>query len=95
MKKIRIYNRTIGRQRISFWRQYRHGAKTIIAEQLEVDREMLSDNTSFIDDLGADSIDLLELVLAFEDEFDVTFDEEDVKCIKTVGDIVEYIENKK
>ncbi|NLL50938.1 MAG: acyl carrier protein [Eubacteriaceae bacterium] len=69
--------------------------KTIIAEQLEVDREMLSDNTSFIDDLGADSIDLLELVLAFEDEFDVTFDEEDVKCIKTVGDIVEYIENKK
>ncbi len=68
--------------------------KTIIAEQLEVDREMLSDNTSFIDDLGADSIDLLELVLAFEDEFDVTFDEEDVKCIKTVGDIVEYIENK-
>lgn len=69
--------------------------KTIIAEQLEVDREMLSDNTSFIDDLSADSIDLLELVLAFEDEFDVTFDEEDVKCIKTVGDIVEYIENKK
>lgn len=69
--------------------------KTIIAEQLEVDREMLSDNTSFVDDLGADSIDLLELVLAFEDEFDVTFDEEDVKCIKTVGDIIEYIENKK
>ncbi len=69
--------------------------RTIISEQLEVDRETLSNNTSFIDDLGADSIDLLELVLAFEDEFDVTIDEEDIKSIKTVGDIVEYIENKK
>lgn len=69
--------------------------KTIISEQLEVDRETLSKNTSFIDDLGADSIDLLELVLAFEDEFSITIDEEDIKCIRTVGDIVEYIENKK
>jgi len=69
--------------------------KKIIAEQLEVDESILSKNTSFIDDLGADSIDLLELVLAFEDEFGIQIDEDDIKNIKTVGDIAEYIENKK
>ncbi len=69
--------------------------KKIISEQLEVDQSVLSGNTSFIDDLGADSIDLLELVLAFEDEFGIQIDEDDIKNIRTVGDIVEYIENKK
>lgn len=69
--------------------------KKIISEQLEVDQSKLSVSTSFIDDLGADSIDLLELVLAFEDEFGIEIDEDDIKDIKTVGDIVEYIENKK
>jgi acyl carrier protein len=69
--------------------------KKIISEQLEVDQSVLSENTSFIDDLGADSIDLLELVLAFEDEFGIQIDEDDIKEIRTVGDIVEYIENKK
>ncbi|NMC57182.1 MAG: acyl carrier protein [Eubacteriaceae bacterium] len=69
--------------------------KKIISEQLEVDQSVLSENTSFIDDLGADSIDLLELVLAFEDEFGIQIDEDDIKNIRTVGDIVEYIENKK
>ncbi|MEL7571123.1 MAG: acyl carrier protein, partial [Eubacteriaceae bacterium] len=64
-------------------------------EQVEVDQSVLSGNTSFIDDLGADSIDLLELVLAFEDEFGIQIDEDDIKNIRTVGDIVEYIENKK
>jgi acyl carrier protein len=69
--------------------------KKIISEQLEVEQSKLSVSTSFIDDLGADSIDLLELVLAFEDEFGVEIDEDDIKDIKTVGNIVEYIENKK
>ncbi len=69
--------------------------KKIISEQLEVDQSVLSGNTSFIDDLGADSIDLLELVLAFEDEFGIQIEEDDIKNIRTVGDIVEYIENKK
>ena len=69
--------------------------KKIISEQLEVDQSVLSGNTSFIDDLGADSIDLLELVLALEDEFGIQIDEDDIKNIRTVGDIVEYIENKK
>jgi acyl carrier protein len=69
--------------------------KKIISEQLEVDQSKLSVSTSFIDDLGADSIDLLELVLAFEDEFGIEINEDDIKDIKTVGDIVEYIENKK
>ena len=69
--------------------------KKIISEQLEVDQSVLSQNTSFVDDLGADSIDLLELVLAFEDEFGIQIDEDDIKNIRTVGDIVDYIENKK
>ena len=69
--------------------------KKIISEQLEADQSVLSQNTSFVDDLGADSIDLLELVLAFEDEFGIQIDEDDIKNIRTVGDIVDYIENKK
>ncbi len=65
--------------------------KEIIAEQLGVDEASISKETSFVDDLGADSLDVVELVMALEEEFDMEFSEDDADAIKTVGDVVEYI----
>jgi len=63
----------------------------IIATQFNVDAEDLTVETSFKDDLNADSLDLVELIMALEDEFDLEFDDEDVEDIKTVGDAKSYI----
>ena len=65
--------------------------KEIIVEQLGVDEASISKETSFVDDLGADSLDVVELVMALEEEFDLEFSEDDADTIKTVGDVVEYI----
>ena len=67
----------------------------IIVEQLSVDKEKVVSAASFVDDLGADSVDLVELVMAMEEEFDVgEIDEEDLTGLKTVGDCVRYLYNK-
>lgn len=63
----------------------------IVVEQLSVDRDKVSDTSSFIDDLGADSLDTAELVMEFEEEFDIEIPETETS-IKTVGDAVTYIE---
>lgn len=65
--------------------------KDIIASQLEVSPEKLVPNASFIDDLKADSLAVVELVLALEQEFKLTIPEEDTEKIKTVGDAIGYI----
>lgn len=65
--------------------------KEAVLEQLNVDEDDIAEDASFIDDLGADSLDLVELVMALEDKFDVKIPDEDVEKIKTVGDAVEYI----
>ena len=65
--------------------------KEIIAQQLEVSHEQLDNNKSFIDDLKADSLAVVELVLALEQEFELEIPEEDTERIKTVGDAVTYI----
>jgi len=65
--------------------------KEIICNQLEVSAEQLNPAASFIDDLKADSLAVVELVLAFEQEFKITIPEEDTEQIKTVGDAVSYI----
>jgi acyl carrier protein len=65
--------------------------KEIIANQLEVKTEQLKPGASFIDDLKADSLAVVELVLAFEQAFGINIPEEDTEKIKTVGDAVEYI----
>ncbi|HWO19190.1 MAG TPA: acyl carrier protein [Kofleriaceae bacterium] len=67
--------------------------KEIIVAQLEVSREQLGHSTSFIDDLKADSLAVVELVLALEQEFGITIPEEDTEQIKTVGDAVKYIQS--
>jgi acyl carrier protein len=66
--------------------------KEVIAEQLNVDPVEVHEDSSFVDDLGADSLDLVELVMALEDNFDMKIPDEDVEAIKTVGDAISYIE---
>ena len=68
--------------------------KELVVEQLGVDAEEVTEEASFIDDLGADSLDIVELVMAFEEEFDLEIPDEDAEKIKTVGDAVEYIKGK-
>ena len=68
--------------------------KQIIVEQLGVDEAQVDDTASFIDDLGADSLDIVELVMAFEEAFDIDIPDEDAEKITTVKEAVSYIENK-
>lgn len=67
--------------------------RDIIAEQLGLDPEEITMESSFIDDLGADSLDIVELIMALEEEFDIEIPDEDAEKIKTVGDVVEYLSN--
>ena len=69
--------------------------KQIIVEQLGVDEGEVTPNASFVDDLGADSLDIVELVMAFEEAFDIDIPDEDAEKIATVKDAIDYIENKK
>ena len=68
--------------------------KDIIVEQLGVNPEQVTPTASFIDDLGADSLDTVELVMAFEEVFSVEVPDEDAEKLLTVGDVVKYIEEK-
>lgn len=69
--------------------------KEIVVEQLGVDEGEVSMNSTFIDDLGADSLDIVELIMAFEEEFSVEIPDEVAEKIKTVKDAVEYIDKEK
>lgn len=69
--------------------------KSIIAEQLGVGEDEIKPESSFIDDLGADSLDIVELVMAMEEEFDVEIPDEQAEAIKTVKDAVDYINSHK
>ena len=68
--------------------------KDIIVEQLGVTAEQVTPSASFIEDLGADSLDTVELVMAFEEEFGVEVPEEDAEKLQSVGDVIKYIEEK-
>ena len=68
--------------------------RPIIAEQLNVNESEIKAESNFKDDLGADSLDLFELVMAFEEEYGVEIPSEDLEKITTVGDIVEYMKSK-
>ena len=65
--------------------------KKIVAEQLGVNEAEIKNESSFVDDLGADSLDTVELVMAFEEEFDLEIPDEDAEKITTVGDAISYI----
>ncbi len=68
--------------------------KEIIAEKLGVEEAKVTPDASFVDDLGADSLDQVELIMAFEDEFDVEIPDEDAEKLQTVQDALNYLENK-
>ncbi len=69
--------------------------KEIIIDQLEVDEAQVTEPAHFINDLGADSLDIVELIMAFEDGFGIEIPDEDAEKIQTVGDVVKYIEEHK
>ena len=68
--------------------------KSIVVDQLGVDEDQVTEDASFVDDLGADSLDTVELIMAFEEEFGIEIPDEDAQKIKTVKDVIEYIESK-
>ncbi len=68
--------------------------KDIIVEELGVEREKLTDDASFMEDLGADSLDTVELVMAFEKEFDIDIPDEEAEKLRTVGDALKYLNEK-
>ncbi len=68
--------------------------RDIIVEQLSVNAEQVTPEAKFIEDLGADSLDVVELVMAFEEQFSVEVPDEDAEKLQTVGDVVKYIEDK-
>ena len=65
--------------------------KAVIVDQLNVEEDDVTEDASFIDDLGADSLDIVELVMALEEEFGISIPDEQAESIKTVGDAVNYI----
>ncbi|NLY90097.1 MAG: acyl carrier protein [Firmicutes bacterium] len=67
--------------------------KEIVVEQLGVEEEEVTEKSSFVDDLGADSLDIVELIMAFEEAFEMEIPDEDAEKITTVGDAVKYIKD--
>ncbi len=63
----------------------------IIAEELDVEKERVTEDASILNDLGADSLDVVELVMALEESFDIAVSDDEVQKLKTVGDVVAYI----
>ena len=66
--------------------------KEIISEQMNVDKSQITPETTFVNDLGADSLDTVELVMQFEDEFNLSIPDEEAEKIQAVGDAIKYIE---
>lgn len=73
----------------------RNQIKAIIVEQLSVSEDEVTDAASFIEDLGADSLDIVELIMALEEKFDIEIPDEDAEKIQTVNDVFSYVESKK
>ncbi|MBR5485410.1 MAG: acyl carrier protein [Oscillospiraceae bacterium] len=67
--------------------------KAILCEQLDLDESQVTMNAEVINDLGADSLDIVDLVMTLEDEFDTEVPDEEIETLKTVGDIVKYVED--
>ncbi len=68
--------------------------KNLVVTQLGVDASKVTNDSSFIDDLGADSLDTVELVMAFEEEFDLEIPDEDAQSMRTVSDVIGYLQDK-
>ena len=66
----------------------------ILAEQLDADKDNITADTRIAEDLNADSLDVVEMLMAIEDEFEIEIPDEDIETMKTVGDVAEYIQNR-
>ena len=75
-------------------KQLEEKVKDIIVEELGVERDKLTNDASFMEDLGADSLDTVELVMAFEKEFDIDIPDEEAEKLRTVGDAIKYLDSK-
>ena len=75
-------------------KQLEEKVKDIIVEELGVERDKLKSEASFMEDLGADSLDTVELVMAFEKEFDIDIPDEEAEKLRTVGDAMRYLHDK-
>ena len=73
--------------------EYAVKIKEIVAEQLNYDIEKLTDETKFVEDLNADSLEIVELIMALENEFNCEISEDDVEKIKTIGDLADVLAN--
>lgn len=73
--------------------EYAVKIKQIVAEQLNYDIEKLSDDTLFVEDLNADSLELVELIMTLENEFDAEISEDDIENIKSIGDLADALSN--
>lgn len=67
--------------------------KQILSEQLGIDPDQITEQTDIIDDLGADSLDVVEMVMSFEEEFEIVINDETIQEFRTVGDVVSFIED--
>ena len=68
--------------------------KKILCDQLDLDEEQVTEDSEVIGDLGADSLDIVDLVMTLEEEFDTEIPDEDIENLRTVGDIVKYVEDR-
>ena len=68
--------------------------KKILCDQLDLDEEQVTEESEVIDDLGADSLDIVDLVMTLEEEFDTEIPDEDIENLRTVGDIVKYVDDR-
>lgn len=68
--------------------------KSILSSQFGIDEDQINENTDVVNDLGADSLDVVELMMSVEDEFGIMIEDEEIAELKTVGDVVNYIENR-
>ena len=87
-------NLLTGRNMAMDMKQLEEKVKDIIVEELGVEREKLTAEASFMEDLGADSLDTVELVMAFEKEFDIDIPDEEAEKLRTVGDALKYLHEK-
>lgn len=69
--------------------------KVILSEQFDVEEDKISPETSLVEDLGADSLDVVDLIMSLEDEFEIEIPDEEIENIKTVGELVKFIESSK
>jgi acyl carrier protein len=87
-------NLLTGRNMAMDMKQLEEKVKDIIVEELGVERDKLKPEASFMEDLGADSLDTVELVMAFEKEFDIDIPDEEAEKLRTVGDAMKYLHDK-